>query len=213
MQKKYDLLLCDPPYQYDNAQTNDPKRGGIGYPTMTIADMAKIPIGNCASDNSVMICWTTFPKLTDRKYDMDFFEMIRQWGFTPVTALFVWIKTNKRGKEITEETNLEEYTDYYSGLGRYTNSNVEIAFVCRRGKALERKAKNVKQLIFAPIGKHSEKPQEQYARIDALYGNDINKIELFARKQNPPPLHKGWDAVGLDWEPSIDIRDWIKQYG
>jgi N6-adenosine-specific RNA methylase IME4 len=209
MSKKYSVILADPPYKYDNAQTNDPKRGGIVYPTMLVSEMAKIPIHKCAADNSILIVWTTFPKLTDRKYDIDFFEMVRLWGFAPVTALFIWIKTNKRGEAIYEDTNLLEYDDYYSGLGRYSNSNAEVAFVARRGKGLERRAKNVKQLIFAPIGEHSAKPQEQYARIEALYG-DVPRIELFARKQNPPP--EGWDAVGLDWEPSIDIRDWIKAY-
>lgn len=206
--KKYDLILLDPPYQYDNQQQNDPARGGIGYSTMTIDQLAKIPIGNCGNYDSVMISWVTFPKLTDRKYDMDFFDMIRAWDYEPVTALFVWVKTNKLGAAITEETNLEEYTSYYSGLGRYTNSNVEVAFISRRGKGLTRSAKNVKQLIIAPIAKHSEKPQEQYKRIDALYP-DASKIELFARKQNPPPSH--YDATGFDYD-GVDIKQWIKQY-
>lgn len=95
---------------------------------------------------------------------------------------------------------------YYSGLGKYSNSNAEFALIGRRGKGLKRIAKNVKQLIISPIRAHSEKPREQYERIDVLYG-DVPRIELFARKQNPPP--EGWEATGLDYD-GVDIRDFLK---
>lgn len=196
MPKKYSLGLIDAPYQYDNQQQNDPKRGGITYPTLTVKQLSEIPIGNAFEDNSILVCWTTFPKICDKYYDMDVMEMIRSWNFRPVTALFVWVKTNKN-------------SGFYSGLGRYTNSNAEIAIVARRGKGLPRLTKNVKQLIIAPIGKHSEKPREQYNRLDMLYGN-IPRVELFARDSNAPP--EGWDAVGLEYTPAQDIRDWIKHY-
>lgn len=81
-------------------------------------------------------------------------------------------------------------------MGRYTNSNAEYVVVARRGIALPRLSKSVKQLIFAPIGNHSEKPYELYRRIEKLYGTDYKFLELFARKQNPPPNY--YDATGLD---------------
>lgn len=198
MRKRYSLLLLDPPWLYDNQQQNDPARGGITYPTMTMKDLYELPINNCAADNSLLVCWVTAPKLMDEYYEKyNPLSIIRNWGFRPITFLFVWVKLNKGGK------------GYYSGLGRYTNSNAEYAIVARKGKGLPRLTKNVKQLIIAPIGKHSAKPREQYQRLDALYG-DIPRVELFARDVNPPPI--GWDAVGLEYTPAQDIRDWIKQY-
>lgn len=204
-QKKYNLGLLDPPWDYSDKQGNDPARGGITYPVLTIETLCDIPIGNAFHDNSVLIVWVTLPKLMDKLSPLD---MIRAWGFRPVTALFVWIKTNKRGEVVTDNTNLIDYDDYYSGLGRYTNSNAEIAIIARRGKMLERLDKTVKQLIVAPIGKHSAKPQEQYSRIERLFG-DVSRVELFARKENPPP--NTWDATGLDYD-GVDINNWIKQY-
>jgi N6-adenosine-specific RNA methylase IME4 len=213
--KKYDVILADAPWTYDNAQMNDAARGGIQYPVMSMKELAALPIYKAAQDNSIMFFWVTLPKLMDSMYEIpNPLSIIHSWGFRPVTAAFVWIKLNKNARiDLPFDFNSEDWPWYhkdsfYSGLGRYTNSNVELCIICRRGKALERKAKNVKQLIFAPIREHSAKPREQYERIDALYP-DVNKLELFARKQNPPPDH--YDATGLDFD-GIDIREWIKQY-
>lgn len=194
---KYKLGLLDCPWQYDNKQQNDPARGGITYPTLTMKELYDIPIGNAFEKDSLLVSWVTFPKLMDEYYEeYSPLSIIRKWGFRPVTALFVWVKTNKSSN------------GFYSGLGRYTNSNVEIAIIARRGKMLERLDKTVKQLIFAPIGAHSAKPREQYDRLYRLFG-DVPRVELFARASNPPP--KGWNATGLEYD-GVDIRDWIKHY-
>jgi len=211
MIQKYDIGLLDCPWQYDNQQQNDPNRGGITYPQLSMKELAEIPIENMFNDNALLFVWVTFPKLCDQYYEKyDPLSIIRAWGFRPLTAAFVWIKTNKHGRLITDDTDVALYDDWYSGLGRYTNSNAEFCIVARRGKSLERSAKNVKQLIFAPIAKHSEKPETQYFRIDNLYSPErYKRIELFARSQNPPPKH--WDATGLDYD-GRDIREVIKQY-
>ena len=196
--KKYKLILLDPSWEYDNKQQNDPKRGGITYDTLSMQQLYNIPMGNIAEKDALMVCWVTAPKLMDEYYEKyNPISIIRNWGFRPITFLFTWVKLNKSG------------VGYYSGLGRYTNSNAEYAIVARKRKGLSRLDKSVKQLIVEPIGKHSAKPQEQYNRLYRLYG-DVPRIELFARDINPPP--KGWDAVGLEMTPSIDIREWIKQY-
>jgi N6-adenosine-specific RNA methylase IME4 len=51
------------------------------------------------------------------------------------------------------------------------------------------RVRNVRQTIQAPVRDHSRKPDEQYARIMALY--DGPYLELFARQRWP-----GWDAWG-----------------
>ena len=192
--KKYSLILADPCWEYDNKQQHNPARGGITYDTLSMKALCELPVVNIAAPNSILVMWCTFPKLCDKYYERyDPLEVMRAWGFRPLTALFVWIKTNKGG-------------GYYSGLGRYTNSNAEFALVGRRGKGLPRLAKNVKQLIVAPIGRHSEKPREQYDRLFSLYG-DVPRIELFARAQNAPPA--GWDAIGLEYD-NTDIRDFLR---
>lgn len=213
---KYKLGVVDCPWEYDNKQQNDPKRGGITYPTLTMEELYNIPLGNAFDKDSGIVVWVTGPKLLDQYYEKyDPLSIIRHWGFRPVTMLFVWVKLNPSARKnlpfgyVDEEWPWYHKDSFYSGLGRYTNSNVEFAIYARKGKGLPRAEKNVKQLIIAPIGAHSAKPQEQFNRLNRLFGNIAPKIEIFARKQNPPPI--GWDATGLDYD-GIDIREWIKQY-
>lgn len=227
----YKLGLIDCPWLYDNKQQNDPKRGGITYPTLTMKELYDIPMGRAFDKDSVIIVWVTHPKLMDTYYSSkekvggiksnaayNPLSIIRQWGFRPITTLFVWVKLNPNARKNlpfgieSEDWPYYHKNDFYSGLGRYTNSNTELAIVARKGKGLPRVEKNVKQLIFAPISDHSSKPQEQYNRIERLYGEmkPCERVEIFARKENPPP--DTWSATGLDWYPSEDIRDWIKQY-
>lgn len=204
---KYKLGLIDPPWEYSDKQGNDPARGGITYPVMTMKDLHELPLGNAFDDNSAIVVWVTFPKLVD--LDKGLYSplgMIRQWGFKPVTALFVWIKTNKTAI-IPDDDDLEGFNGLYSGLGRYTNSNAEVAILARKGKGLERLDKSVKQVILSPIRGHSEKPREQYDRLHRLFG-DVPRVELFARSQNPPP--QGWDATGFDYNAE-SIQDWIER--
>lgn len=227
MRRRYSLALADPPWLYDNKQQNDPARGGIQYPSMTMKELHDIPIYKAMEDNSLLVCWVTMPKLVDSFYAgkekvggkvnkgiYNPLSIMHAWGFRPVTVLFTWVKLNRKAFIDCIDTGADYEDiiwkkDFYSGMGNYTNSNVEVAIVARRGKGLKRLTKNVKQLIIAPIGKHSAKPREQYQRLFSLYG-DVPRIELFARDVNPPPT--GWDAVGLEYTPAQDIRDWIKGY-
>lgn len=70
--------------------------------------------------------------------------------------------------------------------------------VCGRMPVSTRKERGV---IIAPVGKHSQKPEEQYAKIERLYPN-ADRIELFARQKRP-----GWDCWGNNLPDSIDLED------
>lgn len=209
---KYRLGLLDPAWSYDNKQQNDPARGGIQYSTLSMKELYDLPIGDCMGKDSGLVVWITFPKLCDQYYEKyDPLSIIRNWGYRPVTAIFVWVKTNKNADipDLDDSLEvLETYNEFYSGLGNYTNSNVEFAIYARRGKGVERLERDVKQLICSPIGKHSAKPREQYSKLQRLFG-DVPRIEFFARKCNPPSI--GWDATGLEYD-GIDIRDFLAQY-
>ena len=197
MDKKYDFILADPCWNYRDTQGHDPARGGLTYPTMTMKELEALPVERLAKKDSIMVMWVTAPKLMDFDQGVNPLHVLKAWGFIPITILIVWVKTTKKG--------------FYSGLGRYTNSNVELAIVARRGKGLERQAKNVKQLLFAPLRAHSEKPQEQYTRYESLWHIQNKQcIELFARSKNPPPSY--FEAVGLDWTPPQDIKDFLQAY-
>lgn len=92
------------------------------------------------------------------------------------------------------------------GLGHYTRSNSEFVLIGRKGKSLERKSKGISQIIIAPRGlKNSQKPIEVIKRINELYGLEVLKIELFARK-----CSQGWNATGLEYDKK-KIQNFLKE--
>lgn len=180
---KYKILLADPPWEYNNKWNNDPKNGGITYPTMTQSDLFSLKplIDQIMDKDSCLLLWATFPKLKEG------IDVLEAWGFRYITVPFTWLKKNRDGSN-------------YSGLGSHTNSNQEIVLLGKRGKGCPRVAKNVKQVIEAPRGIHSSKPTELYRRIEALYGT-LPRLELFARNMAP-----GWDCMGNELS-GMDIKD------
>ena len=52
----------------------------------------------------------------------------------------------------------------------------------------------VQQTIISPRREHSRKPEEARRRIEEFFGNNISRIELFAREQG----FEGWQVWGND---------------
>lgn len=169
--KKYRIILADPPWPYDNPKSNLPRLGGKTYPTMSLEEILCLPVDEIAAEDCALFLWVTMPKLNE------VFNVIEAWGFRYITCAFVWVKQNPKGKGI------------YSGLGHWTNGNAEICLFCKKGSP-KRVDRSVKQIVLAPRGRHSAKPAEIRNRIVHLMG-DLPRIELFAREHV-----EGWDAWG-----------------
>lgn len=184
---KYQVILADPPWRYRDQKNNDPAMGGIVYPTMRDEDIYHLPVTNIAEDSCALFLWATGPKMGEA------IHTVESWGFHYVTVVFCWRKLNKNGT-------------VYSGMGHWTNSNEEYILLGRRGVP-KRVAKNVKQIIDAPIGRHSEKPQEAHRRIEALMGSHTTKVELFARRRVP-----GWVTTGLDLD-GMNVQEFLTDEG
>ena len=103
--------------------------------------------------------------------------MIEAWGFTYKSIAFQWVKQNRSGN------------GYFFGLGRWTRGNTEPCLLAVKGKP-KRISASVGQLVFSPLRRHSQKPDEVRDRIVELMG-DLPRIELFARETAP-----GWDSWG-----------------
>lgn len=169
--KKYNIIYADPPWTYNNPKNNDPRMGGITYPTMSLENIKSLPVDGLADKDCALFMWVTMPKLQEG------LEVIKAWGFKYTTCAFTWVKLNPKNDNI------------YSGLGHWTNGNAELCLFAKKGKP-KRVAKNVKQIVMAHREGHSEKPTEVRDRIVALMG-DLPRIELFARQKVD-----GWDYWG-----------------
>lgn len=169
--KKYNIIYADPPWSYKDKKNNDPKMGGITYPTMELEDIKRLPIKELCNKDCSLFLWVTMPMLKEG------LEVIDAWGFKYTTCAFTWVKQNPKGVGI------------YSGLGHWTNGNAELCLFAKKGRPI-RVEKNVKQIILSPRQRHSQKPSEARDRIIRLVG-DLPRIELFARQ-----YADGWDCWG-----------------
>jgi N6-adenosine-specific RNA methylase IME4 len=74
------------------------------------------------------------------------------------------------------------------GTGYATRANTEVSLLATRGSP-RRLSADVHQVVIAPVGEHSAKPDEVYKRIERLYPGPY--LELFARRERD-----GWTRWG-----------------
>lgn len=182
--KKYDIIYVDPPWhyngkvQFDKSSKNKEKldrskpifisTAGFKYPTMKLDELKKIPISTITKDDCLLFLWTTGPHLEQA------IELGNSWGFKYRTIAFIWNKLNHNP-------------------GQYTLSNCELCLIFKKGKIpTPRGARNIKQLVEIPRGKHSEKPVKVAEAIKKMFPTQ-DRIELFAREKR-----KDWDSWGLE---------------
>lgn len=179
----YDLIYADPPWRFKNYSMKNFSEYGERwqkiqgmpvYPVMTKEDIGKMPVGDIASKNSMLLMWTTSPMIADGTAH----EVMKAWGFEAVTIGFTWVKLNPSG------------VGWHYGLGYHSRQNPEYIFIAKRGKGLSRVAQDVFSLIVYPRGRHSAKPLTTRSKIERLYG-EVSRVELFARDVTP-----GWDRFG-----------------
>lgn len=143
----------------------------VKYRTMSIEEIADLPVKKLADENCALFLWVTFPLLKE------IWKVIAAWGFTYKSVAFVWIKQNKKADSL------------FWGMGYWTRANAEICILATKGSP-KRYSKRVHQVIVSHIEEHSKKPEEARRRIEQLMG-DVPRIELFARRETP-----GWDVWG-----------------
>jgi N6-adenosine-specific RNA methylase IME4 len=178
-ERQYGAILADCPWSFRvwSSDTGHGRSAESHYPTMQPDELAALPVASLAAPDCALFMWATMPTLPQA------LALGEAWGFGYKTAALAWAKTLRSG------------WGWHFGMGYWTRANVELCLLFTRGR-VQRKARNVRQLIVAPVGRHSAKPDEQYTRIEQLV--DGPYLELFARQTRP-----GWDAFGNQ----IDGRD------
>ncbi|HIE9390562.1 TPA: MT-A70 family methyltransferase [Klebsiella pneumoniae] len=186
---RYSLIYADPAWSYGNTISNG--AAVDHYPTMSLLDMKRLPVWGLAADNAVLAMWYT------GTHNQEAIELAEAWGFTVRTMKgFTWVKLR-----ITKALAEGDVTNFYDFLdllnaetrmngGNHTRANTEDVLIATRGAGLERKHAGIKQVVYSPLGAHSEKPWEVRHRLELLYG-DVPRIELFSRSAAP-----GWSHWG-----------------
>ncbi len=157
----FDLVYADPPWRSGNPESAYAPENH--YPTMTQAEITALPIP--AAEDAVLFLWATAPLLPQA------LEVMAAWGFEYKTEL-VWVKPS-------------------IGLGNWLRHRHEPLLLGRRGRfACPPFERRVDSVMTAERGRHSEKPECAYERLEWMYP-DARKVELFARRQRP-----GWAVYG-----------------
>lgn len=179
--KRYATIVADPPW----STRTGPLLRGVGfhwdfhgqressqplaYESMTVEEIAALPIAEVADDNAALYIWTI------NGYVEHAYGIARSWGFTPSTLL-TWCKAPMG-----------------FGLGGAFGISSEYVLYARRGTPVERRTSGTwfqwKRQYVNGKPSHSRKPHAFYDLVEQV--NDGPYIDLFSRQNR-----MGWDCWG-----------------
>jgi N6-adenosine-specific RNA methylase IME4 len=180
----YKTIYADPPWMLKGGKSG--KSGWSSsaspdahYNLMKTEDIASLPVKSMAEDNSCLFLWVVNGLLPCG------LDVMSRWGYRYINNM-CWRKT----------------TGY--GIGQYIRGEHELCLFGVRGKpGYNRdelgKRTQVRSVVDAPRGRHSEKPEEMRRRIQLISSGPY--LELFARKSIP-----GWDVWGNEVKNNILIE-------
>jgi N6-adenosine-specific RNA methylase IME4 len=169
--KRFQVIYADPPWEFKVYSGKGKQRSAERhYDTESLDDIKALPVADLAADDCALFLWCVMPELPGA------LEVIKAWGFEYKTAGFTWIKQNRNGEGL------------FWGMGYWTRANAELCLLATRGSPTRLNA-DVHQVVMAPVGEHSRKPDEVRKRIKRLIGGPY--LELFARQQV-----EGWHTWG-----------------
>lgn len=194
--RNYRVVVADPPWQYQ--KNPGAKGGGQGangiaereYSTMTNEEISTLPVASLVAPDAHLFLWMTNPGIYGGRFStVTPRDIAESWGFQYKTTL-TWVKTAQSGEPIR------------SGMGWFFRGCTEHIMYATRGAAGIAPARREPNVIMAPRGRHSQKPEEFMQMVERVV--DGPYLELFARERRP-----GWDAWGLEIEPPPHLDDLI----
>lgn len=173
--KRFGVIYADPPWPWDTWGGDAGKihtAPDNHYGTCSLDEIARLPVAALAAENCALLLWCTGPHITISTHT----KIIEAWSFRPTTKAFCWVKQKQDGGIRN------------SGNGYYTLANSEDVFLGIKGSPL-RLANDVHQVVMAPVGEHSAKPDEVRRHIERLFPGPY--LELYGRRPVP-----GWTVWG-----------------
>lgn len=176
--RKFGTIMADPPWQFQNktGKVAPEHRRLNRYPTMDLAAICSMPVGELAADPAHLYLWVPNALLPEG------LKVMNAWGFQYKSNI-VWEKIRKDGGPDGR------------GVGFYFRNVTEILLFGVRGKQARTLAPGRSQVNFIeapePNGdlvktrkrEHSRKPDEQYDIIESCSRGPY--LELFARGERP----------------------------
>jgi N6-adenosine-specific RNA methylase IME4 len=215
----FSCIFADPAWAFHDkgsriAPDQRSKRAdGKGYDTMTVGEICGLGLAvkAAAAPDCLLALCTTSVHLLDGSAAL----VCREWGFDPPEVTAEWIKLARARfsgelRKALRQAFREGVEDVYKaagafemwairdlfprlqiGMGHITRGAHEHVILAKRGrpKILDR---GVPSVVFAPRGRHSEKPDALLEMTERLVAGP--RLELFARRRRP-----GWIGWGLEY--------------
>ena len=182
---KYRTILADPPWPMKRIgsylRARHVRPATLVYPTMTIADIKAIPVGDMAETGAHCWLWVVNQLLREG------FEVMESWGFKYHTVI-TWAKG--------------------SGMGNYFINHTEHILFGYKDRCEFNKARYIPNIYYWPKAcrpnSHSRKPAGSYELIESV--SDKPRLELFARPITPMfPKIDGWHVFGNEVESDVKL--------
>jgi N6-adenosine-specific RNA methylase IME4 len=180
--ERFRTIVADPPWQLkagpgfhgrgDGRRGHGPTRD-LPYDTMTVEDIAGLPVADVAEDHSHLYLWTV------NAYIPAAYEVARAWGFQPSTLL-TWCKAPMG-----------------SGLGGAYGISTEFCLFARRGSLPAHGKSNTTRWRWKRRYDDRGKPQHSAKPLDFIHLVESMSpgpyVELFSRERQP---RLGWSYWG-----------------
>jgi N6-adenosine-specific RNA methylase IME4/ParB-like chromosome segregation protein Spo0J len=177
------VVYADPPWPFETWSEGGKGRSADNhYNTVPIEEIVGLPVAALSAENAVLLLWCTWPHVALGSH----VAVIRAWGFEPKTAGFLWVKQNRGGEGL------------HTGMGYWSRANSEVCLLATKGSP-KRIGEDVHQVVLAPVGEHSAKPEEVRRRIERLAEGPY--LELYGRRRV-----EGWTVWGNE-VPPMQARD------
>jgi N6-adenosine-specific RNA methylase IME4 len=155
-------IVADPPWSFKSRTAIKSENWGSirhverHYNTMSLDGIKAMPVREIACKKEChLFLWTTAPHMPQA------LEVMEAWGFKYSTIAFTWVKLRRAHNAMQLRFTPTIDADFHVGLGLTTRKNAEFVLLGRRGSP-KRLAKDVRELIIAPVRAHSRKPDEPW---------------------------------------------------
>ncbi len=176
----YKTIYIDPPYpicltgKYSATRNKRPDR--LPYATMTIEEIASLPVESLAQPGCHIWLWTT------NQFMRQGFDLLDKWRFKFLAPIH-WIKP--------------------SGFGNYFIHRTQTILFGYYQTCLFPNARYLPNIFHAPSTRHSRKPAASYELIERISAEP--RIELFARQARPGWTCLGDAIDGKDIRESLAL--------
>jgi N6-adenosine-specific RNA methylase IME4 len=183
--RRFPTVLADPPWRFTNrtGKMAPEHRRLSRYETMTLPEIAALPVGQIAADPAHLYLWVPNALLPEG------IEVMRAWGFEYKSNI-VWHKIRKDGGSDGR------------GVGFYFRNVTELVLFGVKGKNARTLAPGRRQVNMLQTRKreHSRKPDEMYDLIESCSRGPY--FELFARgtRHNWTAFGNQSEGYDIGWE-------------